>query len=579
MRKTTEEFSNLLLNSRIRSQNTTVKEQWLGYLIGPAGALLLNAMLAQGFLNVFYTDELGLSSVWGGMFLVIFPILSKILDAITNLIMGAIIDKTRTAQGKARPWLLLSIPLVVITGILLYFVPYKASTTIKVIWIIISYNLYYCFAFTMYNISHMLMVPLSTRNDLQRSKLAVFTNVANIAITGILVALLFPAIVLPKIKGSIDAWVTFMSVAAILMLPIMLLEYYFTKERVTDEQTNQVEDKHSFKEKLSACVKCKNWWILVAFWLFYWIGQLTRSNAMTYYANWVLGSTYADGITQMLLNVIGGLPMGIGIFLVWPLSKKLGKMQLSATGLILCVIGDIICFMFPQNLVIVLIGQFILNMGIVPCAYVFPALMSGVLDEIEYKNGFRCDGVATGVINSMNTIAVGLSNGILNLLIIGYKQPEFNAMGECITVQSDKVITSIIWAFVGMNIFIHLFLAIILRSLDIEIKLPLIQKVIKKREIEAYKNRGEEYIDPEIKAREIQEELDEKALDEFKKELKIKCEKNKKMNFDEQLKIYIEKTEKQKARAKEKEEKAKKDEEAITALMIRRGMKKGIKYE
>ncbi len=572
-------FSGPLLNSRIKSQNTTAKEQWLGYLIGPAGALLLNAMLAQGFLNVFYTDELGMSGVWGGMFLVIFPILSKILDAITNLIMGAIIDKTRTAQGKARPWLLLSIPLVVITGILLYFVPYKASTTVKVIWIIISYNLYYCFAFTMYNISHMLMVPLSTRNDLQRSKLAVFTNVANIAITGILVALLFPAIVLPKIKGSIDAWVTFMSVAAILMLPIMLLEYYFTKERVTDEQSNQKEENHSFKEKLSACIKCKNWWILVAFWLFYWIGQLTRSNAMTYYANWVLGSTYADGITQMLLNVIGGLPMGIGIFLVWPLSKKLGKMQLSATGLILCVIGDIICFMFPQNMVLVLIGQFILNMGIVPCAYVFPALMSGVLDELEYKNGFRCDGVATGVINSMNTIAVGLSNGILNLLIIGYKQPEFNAMGECITVQSDKVISSIVWAFVGMNIFIHLFLAVILRFLDIEIKLPLIQKVIKKREIEAYESRGEVYIDPEIKAQEIQKELDKKALEEFKKELKMKCEKNKKLNFDNELKNYIEKTENQKAKARQKEEKAKQDEEAITALMIRRGMKKGIKYE
>ncbi len=575
----TYKLSGSLLASRIKSQNTTGKEQWLGYLIGPAGALLLNAMLAQGFLNVFYTDELGMSGVWGGLFLVIFPILSKILDAVTNLIMGAVIDKTRTAQGKARPWLLLSIPLVVITGILLYFVPYKASTTVKVIWIIISYNLYYCFAFTMYNISHMLMVPLSTRNDLQRSKLAVFTNVANIAITGILVALLFPAIVLPKIKGSIDAWVTFMSVAAILMLPIMLLEYYYTKERVTDEQTSSTEDRRSFKEKLSACIKCKNWWILVAFWLFYWVGQLTRSNAMTYYANWVLGSTYADGITQMLLNVIGGLPMGIGIFLVWPLSKKLGKMQLSATGLILCVIGDIICFMFPQNLVIVLIGQFILNMGIVPCAYVFPALMSGVLDELEYKNGFRCDGVATGVINSMNTIAVGLSNGILNLLIIGYKQPEFNAMGECITVQSDKVITSIIWAFVGMNIFIHLFLAVTLRFLDIEVKLPLIQKVIKRREIEAYESRGETYIDPEIKARQAQEELDKKALDEFKKELKIKCEKNKNLSFDEQLKIYIEKTEKQKAKAEQKQEKAKKDEEAITALMIRRGMKKGIKYE
>lgn len=274
-------LSKSVFHSKIQSQNITAKEKWLGYLVGPAGALLVNALLAQGFLNVFYTDELGMSGVWGGMFLVIFPVLSKILDAVTNLMMGAIIDKTHTVQGKARPWLLLSVPLVVICGILLYLVPVHANTTVKVIWIIVTYNLYYCFAFTMYNLTHMMMVPLSTRNDMQRSQLAVFNNIANITITGILVALLFPMLVLPKIKGNIDAWVTFMSVATILMLPVMLLEYYFTKERVTLESTQIKEnDEHTFKEKIKVCMSNKNWWILVVFWLFYWVGQLTRSNAI-----------------------------------------------------------------------------------------------------------------------------------------------------------------------------------------------------------------------------------------------------------------------------------------------------------
>ncbi len=468
-----------IFNSRINSESITGKEKWLGYLIGPAGALLVNAMLAQGFLNVFYTDELGLSGVWGGMFLVIFPVLSKILDAITNVLMGNLIDKRITSQGKARPWLLRAIPLVSLCGVLLYFVPYKASQTVQVIWIILSYNLYYCFAFTMYNISHMMMVPLSTRNDEQRSKLAVFNNVANIAITGILVALLFPMLVLPKIKGNITAWITVMCAVSIAMLPVMLLEYYYTKERVTLDglaQNSETKDNHTFKEKIKVCFSTKNWWILVAFWLFYWVGQLTRSNAITYYANWVLGKTYADGITQTLLNVIGGLPMGIGIFLVYPISKKLGKARTTYLGFLLCVVGDVITFMFPDKLPIVLTGQFIMNLGIVPAAYVFPALMAGVLDEMEAKCGYRCDGPGTGIINSMNTIAVGLSIGMLNLMIRGYIQPQFNAAGECITTQPHSVIRAIVWAFVGINIFIHLLLAIMLRFLDVEKKLPEIQK-------------------------------------------------------------------------------------------------------
>lgn len=567
-----------VFNSRIQSQNTTAKEKWLGYLAGPAGALLVNALLAQGFLNVFYTDELGVGGVWGGLFLVIFPVLSKILDAVTNLTMGAIIDKTRTAQGKARPWLLLSAPLVVICGILLYFVPTHASTTVKVIWIIVSYNLYYCFAFTMYNITHMMMVPLSTRNDMQRSKLAVFNNVANIAITGILVALLFPALVLPKIKGNIDAWVTFMTAAAIIMLPVILLEYYFTKERVTlDSPQVPKSEEHPFKEKIKVCMTTKNWWILVAFWLFYWVGQLTRSNAITYYANWVLGSTYADGTTQMLLNVIGGLPMGIGIFLVWPLSKRFGKTTVTATGFILCAIGDIICFLNPSNMVLVLIGQFIMNMGIVPAAYVFPALMASVFDEIEYKCGYRCDGTATSVINSMNTIAVGLSIGVFNLLIRGYIQPQFDALGNCITVQPQSVLRAIVWAFVGINVFIHSGLAILLRFLDVEIKLPMMQRVIRQRQIDLCKARGEEWVEPEEKARLIQQELDAKALESYRDELKKKCEKNPGLNYDKLLSKYIEKSEKQRAKAALKEEKRLKDEAELLHMMEERAKKKGVK--
>lgn len=571
-------LSKKIFNSKIQSNNITNKEKWLGYLAGPAGALLLNALLAQGFLNVFYTDELGIGGLWGGMFLVVFPVLSKILDAITNLVMGAIIDKTRTPQGKARPWLLLSIPFVVVFGILLYLVPTHASTAVKAVWIIVTYNLYYCFAFTMYNITHMMMVPLSTRNDMQRSQLAVFNNIANIAITGILVALLFPMLVLPKIKGNIDSWVTFMSTVAILMLPVMLLEYYFTKERVTlENQQYEEKDEHTFKEKIKVCMSCKNWWILVVFWLFYWVGQLTRSNAMTYYANWVLGKTYADGITQTLLNVIGGLPMGIGIFLVWPLSKKFGKMTVTATGFILCTIGDVICFLNPSNMVVVLIGQFILNMGIVPAAYVFPALMAGVFDEIEYKCGYRCDGVATSVINSMNTIAVGLSIGIFNLLIRGYVQPKFDSLGNCITIQPKGVLSAIVWAFVGMNVFIHLGLAIILRFLDVEIKLPAIQKELKRRKIAEAEAKGIEWVDPDIKAKALQGELEEKALEDFKNELAQRCAENSKLNYDELLKKHTEKLAAQKAKEIKKEEKRLKDEREFMAMMEKRAEKKGVK--
>ena len=124
--------------SRIHSEYVKPAEKWLGYLIGPAGALLLNAVLAT-YLNVYYTDVLKLTGLWGGAFLVVFPIVSKIIDAVTNVVMGYLIDRTHTTEGKARPWLLLSAPLLTITGILLFTVP-KGSQTLQAVWVMVSYN-------------------------------------------------------------------------------------------------------------------------------------------------------------------------------------------------------------------------------------------------------------------------------------------------------------------------------------------------------------------------------------------------------------------------------------------------------
>lgn len=115
-------FEKPFMDSRVKSANVTNSERWIGYFFGPAGIILLNAILAT-YLNVFYTDVLKLGTLWGGLFLSVFPLLSKIVDAVTNIIMGQIIDRTRTRQGKARPWLLVAGPVVAIAAILCYAVP------------------------------------------------------------------------------------------------------------------------------------------------------------------------------------------------------------------------------------------------------------------------------------------------------------------------------------------------------------------------------------------------------------------------------------------------------------------------
>ena len=496
--------------SLVKSPEVTKKEKWLGYLVGPAGALLLNAVLAT-YLNVYYTDVLNLTPLWGGMFLTVFPIVSKIIDAITNIIMGQIIDRTKTKEGKARPWLLLSAILVPVTGILLFTVP-EANDTVKALWVMISYNLFYSFAYTIFNMSHNLMVPLSTRNGTDRGGLSVFNQITTIMMTGILVALVFPMVIMPMIGVDKSKWITLMSILAIVALPLTLLEYFFTKERVTEEaEAVGTKSDLPFAQQLKLLFTDKYMVLMYLYFFIYTTGSTIKNLGLVYYCNYVLG-TYNDGITQTMVSAIGGIPMGIGIFAVWPLAKKFGKRTVTMFGFVLYSLGSLICWLFPHTMWIVLVGQFIKNIGGLPCAYVFMALFADCLDHLEWKTNIRIDGAAMSIYNIIAVAMVGIMTGVYNWLLAkaGYLAP-FTAKSvaeagqiiaqngwtaqvalDALKPAADGVMTvalsqpsAVNWvisfAFVGLEVFTGIALIVILFFLNVEKNLPEEQAEIKTR--------------------------------------------------------------------------------------------------
>lgn len=531
-------LSGRVWNSRVRSQNVTGTEKWLGYLAGPCGALLFNAVMAT-YLNVYYTDVLGL----GGLFLVVFPVISKVIDAVTNVIMGYVIDRTRTKQGKARPWLLLSAPLVAVTGVLLFVVP-SGNDILQIAWVMISYNLYYSVAYTIYNMSHNLMVPLSTRNTAQRGVLAVFNNISTIMMSGIVVALVFPMAVMPALGTSKGLWIAVMSVLACISLPLVLVEYYFTKERVTAESSGQEEKKIPFALQLKAIFTDKYMLLLLGYFLLYTLTSQLKNVALPYYCNYVLG-TYSDGITQTLVSVLGGIPMGIGIFAVWPLAKKFGKKNVTVAGFVIYAVGSAVCWMAPTNLPVVLVGQFIKNIGGLPCAYVFMALFADALDNLEWKNGFRCDGIAMSAYSVIITAAAGLVTGIFNggLWAADYIAPETVEVMPALTDAIQKIITNadgtfsviynqpeavttvFILFFVGLEAIAGLVYAVMLLPVTVEKTVDKKLVIIRARQRAACEARGEVWAEPEVRAAEEQKRLDAEAEEYYRKELKERCQK------------------------------------------------------
>ena len=513
-------FSMRALDSRIRSANTTPSEKWLGYFLGPVGAATLNFTVIS-YLNVFYTDVLGLTNgfAWAAAFLALFPIISKIIDAATNLLMGQIIERTHTRQGKARPWLFVSAPLMFIAMLFLFRLPREHSIW-QIVMVVLTYNLFFSFAYTIYNMSHTLMVPLSTSNVKQRDGLSLFSNVGGNMLPGTVVALVFPAVLMPILGADYDKWVTAMSVIAAFSLPLTLLEYYFTKERITEAAASAGETRNvSFAEQLRACFSSRYWIMMVVYMLMFQIMSNIMTISLPYFCNWVLG-TYNDGHTQAILSAVGKAPLGFGVFILWPLIKRFGKRKVMIVGFLLAAAAEGLCLMNPSSMPVMLAGSLIYAFGFLP-SYVYTALMADTLDYIEYDKGLRADGLTASVFTIVMTVSVGIGQGIFNmgLAMAGYQSPVQNAEGIW-NVQNASAKGFITFAYIAIPLICLAVMAIIMIFLNVEDHLPMVhEKLTERRKAEAAA-RGEVYLSPEERAQQeaaLQEaEAEKKRIEELK---------------------------------------------------------------
>ena len=547
-------FSSKFFDSKITSANTQKSEMWLGYFFGPCFVYMAYYAIAGTYLTQFYTDVLGI----GGIFLTMMPIFSKIVDAITNIIMGRIIDKTRTRQGKARPWVLISGIFMAVAGALLYMVP-RASYQVQIVWIIVSYNLFFAFAFTIYNMSHTLMVPLSTRNTKQRDGLAMLTSTGTTMLPGLLTTIILPIMIRAFGVGedSQSTWVLMMSMLSILAIPATLVEYYFTKERVTEENIGDDGENRTevvpFAKQLKACFADRYWLTIMAFWAIFQLFNFLSTNSILYYCNWVLGNSVDSGTGfQVMVNAIGQAPLGLGIVILWPLVRKFGKRWVMQVGFVIGAIGSLIVLLNPGNFGLVLVGLVIKSFGALP-TYVVAAQLAESLDHIEWVNGFRTDGFSASVNSILITVTAGIGQSIIlgGINSFGYISPGSTAQ---VIQQPDGMKTFFAWCFVGVPMIGYLLGALLMSFYDIEDHIPQITADITARHKAEAEARGEVYMSPEEKAAIEQERLDHEAEEKRIEELKAKCEK-KGLNFEEEERKYQARIAEQKAKADKKKKK------------------------
>lgn len=473
-----------LLSSAIKSEEVSFAEMTFGYFLGPFCVLMMTSVIASYYLTFYRTYG---DIVMQGRFLTLLPLLSVIPMALSNIIIGILVGKTRTSAGKARPYILAAAPLLLVSGILVFCIPYL-SLGIRMIWMAVTYNLFAAIANPIYGTSHYLMVSLSTRDLKKRGQLSVVANIPAVAGNGLVSSILMP-VVLSWINSAPDnsvvqnRWQLVMVIVSVTAFIGCLFEYKFTRERITEEDMadeKAISDKafESCKkvttaEQLKAAGSDRYWWIVMIFYMLYQLGVMFKGGyVFNIYCHEFFSETSVFGIQlkadmiQSVLALISGIPLAAGMLFIWPLADKFGKKNVIVAGFVISIIGSLICLTDPSNFTVVLIGQTFKGISSIPGAYVMMALFADVLDHLEARFGFRADGISMSVYNTILTVVNGLAVAIFNFFYDGG------------IISATKVAA---FFFLGFEMITHAVLIVAMSFLTVEKNIEAEQKLIAER--------------------------------------------------------------------------------------------------
>ena len=528
--------------------------------------MAMTSSIVNSYFNQYLTDVIGFDSTkgaWIASFMVLFPVFSKLIDAVTNLVMAKIIDSTTCRQGKVRPWLLISTPFVFVSVILLFWMPFTKPVH-QAIWIMVAFNLYYSVSFTMWNMAKELTAPVSTRNVNQRKNLAVAARIV-----------VFPMILASVCKmvngNNAQGYLLSMSIMALIGVCTTFVQYFYTRERVTEERRNQsgVANAERNKEEIhreegmwvqfKACLKSKYWILLVIIFLLTEILTNIRNISLIYYSGWVVnGNAYGNvGAIQAKFQMIALSPMGPGILLMLPLTKRFGRTKTIWTMSVLTVVGSIMAFMSAGSGTMIYAGTALAAIGNIAFSYMMLSFMGDVIDQVEWKTKIRADGITGGFVSAVMMFAVGIAQGIFNLglMVSGYMQPQQIGTDGDIALYADQAASATNWinmAYQGSYIIIGIIVFFMFCFVfKLEDDMPRISRELQERHVAECRARGIEYIPAEELERREREDADRMAEEIRVSELKEKCAK-KGLDFETENRKALEKIAAKKAKAEAK---------------------------
>ena len=539
-------FDRPFMDSKATTNSVSTKEWVFGHLIGPLGLIFVVNTIAA-LVEKFFTQQTGamygvgnveMIMKMGGWYEIIMTP-AKILGVGVGLLNGWLIQKTESRQGRMRPWHLIFGFISIAIGGLIFLFP--GNTLGEGYWIYFFFLLicYHTVGSSYFYLFRDTICSLVTRDPKEKTHIQFIRKMSWTLLSGIVIGMVFNMVVLPMwLEKDINGYPILMVTMSIIAIPLLLLEYFYTRERISEDVAIEHdwldEKKPSLREHMKALLS--NRYFVILFLIATVSGIVDNfkgGNVQYFYIKFMLGGA-ENPLMYTIYQVVTGVPLGIGAFAIYPIAKKVGIKNLTVGGYALVLIGSIVGWMFPDQMIPAMVGGFLRNVVWLPNAYIFATLMCFAYDSVEYKSHLRLEGMmGIAVLTALQALinapfAGGFESTILRM---GFVDVE----GIMPSVEVTNFMTLSFYLF---DAILAAVVVILLPFVDVEKKLPEINAELLRRKKEAVLARGEEWIDP-AEAERIEQEKAAVLREENRvADLKAKCAK-KGLNFDTENAKYL----------------------------------------
>lgn len=539
-------FDKAFMDSKATTNSVSTKEWVFGHLIGPLGLIFVVNTIAA-LVEKFFTQQTGamygvnnvaMIQQMGGVYEIVMTT-AKVLAVGVGLLNGWLIQNTQSRQGRMRPWYLIFGFISIAIGGLIFLFP--GNTLGQGYWYYFFFLLicYHTVGSSYFYLFRDTICSLTTRNPREKTHIQFVRKMSWTLLSGIVIGMVFNMVVLPLwLEKDITGYPILMVTMSVIAIPLLLLEYFYTRERITEDVEVEHErldgEKISLKEQMRALFTNKYFVILIILATVSGIvDNYKGGNVQYFYIKFMLGGA-ENPLMYTIYQVVTGVPLGIGAFAIYPLAKKVGIKNLTVGGYALVLLGSILGWIFPDQLVPAMVGGFLRNVGWLPNAYIFATLLCFAYDSIEYKSHMRLEGMmGVAVITAIQALiyapfAGGFESGILRL---GFVDVE----GVIPSLEVTRFMTMSFYLF---DAILAAVVVILLPFVDVEKHLPEINAELLNRKKEAVEARGETWIDPEEQERLDNEQAAILAEENRIADLKEHCAK-KGLDFDTENAKYL----------------------------------------